>query len=102
MIEANIDDLNPQVFGYVMDRLLEEGALDAFGIPVQMKKNRPGMLLSVLCRPEDAGKLTSLTESLDRQCAPFPLAREPVWDGDRVAFGVEDDMEKMRQLGLST
>ena len=31
-----------------------------------------------------------LTESLDRQCAPFPLAREPVWDGDRVAFGVED------------
>src|SRR6185312_703667 len=31
-----------------------------------------------------------LTESLDRQCAPFPLAREPVWDGDRVAFGIED------------
>ena len=60
VLEANIDDLNPQVFGYVMDRLLEEGALDAFGIPVQMKKNRPGMLLSVLCRPEDAGKLTSL------------------------------------------
>jgi pyridinium-3,5-bisthiocarboxylic acid mononucleotide nickel chelatase len=60
VLEANIDDLNPQVFGYVMDRLLEEGALDAFGIPVQMKKNRPGMLLSVLCRPEDAGKLTNL------------------------------------------
>jgi uncharacterized protein (TIGR00299 family) protein len=60
VLEANIDDLNPQVFGYVMDRLLEEGALDAFGIPVQMKKNRPGMLLSVLCRPEDAGQLTSL------------------------------------------
>jgi uncharacterized protein (TIGR00299 family) protein len=60
VLEANIDDLNPQVFGYVMDRLLEEGALDAFGIPVQMKKNRPGMLLSVLCRPEDAGRLTNL------------------------------------------
>jgi uncharacterized protein (TIGR00299 family) protein len=60
VLEANIDDLNPQIFGYVMDRLLEEGALDAFGIPVQMKKNRPGMLLSVLCRPEDAGKLTNL------------------------------------------
>jgi len=60
VLEANIDDLNPQVFGYVMDRLLEEGALEAFGIPVQMKKNRPGMLLSVLCRPEDAGKLTNL------------------------------------------
>ena len=60
VLEANIDDLNPQVFGYAMDRLLEEGALDAFGIPVQMKKNRPGMLLSVLCRPEDASKLTNL------------------------------------------
>jgi uncharacterized protein (TIGR00299 family) protein len=60
VLEANIDDLNPQVFGYVMDRLLEEGALDAFGMPVQMKKNRPGMLLTVLCQTQDAAKLTSL------------------------------------------
>jgi uncharacterized protein (TIGR00299 family) protein len=60
VLEANLDDLNPQVFGYVMDRLLEEGALDAFGVPVQMKKNRPGTLLTVLCRPEDASKLTRL------------------------------------------
>jgi hypothetical protein len=60
VLEANLDDLNPQVFGYVMDRLLEEGALDAFGVPVQMKKNRPGTLLTVLCKPEDAGKLTQL------------------------------------------
>jgi uncharacterized protein (DUF111 family) len=52
--------MNPQVFGYVMDRLLEEGALDVFGLPVQMKKNRPGMLLTVLCRQEDACKLTEL------------------------------------------
>jgi uncharacterized protein (TIGR00299 family) protein len=60
VLEANLDDLNPQVFGYVMDRLLEEGALDAFAMPVQMKKNRPGTLLTVLCKPEDAGKLTQL------------------------------------------
>jgi hypothetical protein len=60
VLEANIDDLNPQVFGYVMDRLFEEGALDAFGLPVQMKKNRPGMLLTVLCKPEDASTLTAL------------------------------------------
>ena len=60
VLEANLDDLNPQVFGYVMDRLLEEGALDAFGVPVQMKKNRPGTLLTVLCKPEDAAKLTQI------------------------------------------
>jgi pyridinium-3,5-bisthiocarboxylic acid mononucleotide nickel chelatase len=60
VLEANLDDLNPQVFGYVMDRLLEEGALDAFGTPVQMKKNRPGMLLTVLCNPADEGKFTQL------------------------------------------
>jgi uncharacterized protein (DUF111 family) len=48
------------VFGYVMDRLLHEGALDAFAMPVQMKKNRPGMLLSVLCKPEEASRLTQL------------------------------------------
>jgi uncharacterized protein (TIGR00299 family) protein len=60
VLEANLDDLNPQVFGYVLDRLLEEGALDVFGVPVQMKKNRPGTLLTVLCKPEDAGKLTQL------------------------------------------
>ena len=60
VLEANLDDLNPQVFGYVMDRLFEEGALDAFAMPVQMKKNRPGTLLTVLCKPEDAAKLTQL------------------------------------------
>ncbi len=60
VLEANLDDLNPQVFGYVMERALTEGALDAFAAPVQMKKNRPGTLLTILCKPEDAAKLTQL------------------------------------------
>lgn len=60
VLEANLDDLNPQIFGYVMDRLLEEGALDVFAVPVQMKKNRPATLLTLLCKPEDAGKLTQM------------------------------------------
>ena len=60
VLEANLDDLNPQVFGYVMERALAEGALDVFGTPVQMKKNRPGMLLTVLARPEDAPRLAKL------------------------------------------
>jgi len=60
VLEANLDDLNPQVFGYVLDRLLEAGALDAFAAPVQMKKNRPGTLLTVLCKPEHADDLAQL------------------------------------------
>jgi uncharacterized protein (TIGR00299 family) protein len=60
VLEANLDDLNPQVFGYVMDRLLDAGALDVFGTPVQMKKNRPGTLLTVLAKPQDAEKLTEI------------------------------------------
>ena len=60
VLEASIDDLNPQLFGYVMDRALAEGALDAFGTPLQMKKNRPGMLLTVLAKPSDAERLAKL------------------------------------------
>jgi uncharacterized protein (TIGR00299 family) protein len=60
ILEANLDDLNPQVFGYVMERLLEAGALDVFGTPVNMKKNRPGTLLTVLSKPEAAANLAQI------------------------------------------
>jgi uncharacterized protein (TIGR00299 family) protein len=60
ILEANLDDMNPQVFGYVMEQALAQGALDVFGTAVQMNKNRPGMLLTVLCRPEDSQKLQKL------------------------------------------
>jgi len=53
MLETNLDDVSPQIIGYVMDRVLELGALDCFFTPVQMKKNRPGVLLSVLCGREE-------------------------------------------------
>jgi pyridinium-3,5-bisthiocarboxylic acid mononucleotide nickel chelatase len=60
VIETNIDDMSPQVFGYVMERALEKGALDCYLTPVQMKKNRPGVLLSILCRSLDSEALTAL------------------------------------------
>jgi uncharacterized protein (TIGR00299 family) protein len=60
VLETNLDDLNPQVFGYVLDQLLEAGALDVFYTPVQMKKNRPGTLLTVLARIEDRAKMTQI------------------------------------------
>ncbi len=60
VLEANLDDLNPQVLAYAMERLLAEGALDVFSVPVQMKKGRPGALLTVLAKMEDADRLTKL------------------------------------------
>lgn len=60
VIEANIDDTTPQVLGYTMDRLFEEGALDVTLQPLQMKKNRQGTLLSVIAKPEDQEKLAQL------------------------------------------
>ncbi|MGH9580598.1 MAG: nickel pincer cofactor biosynthesis protein LarC [Terriglobales bacterium] len=60
VLEANLDDMSPQVFGYVMEQALAEGALEVFGTPVQMKKNRPGLLLTVLARPADADRLARL------------------------------------------
>jgi uncharacterized protein (DUF111 family) len=60
VIEATIDDMNPEFYGYIMERALEMGALDVYATPVQMKKNRPGTVLSVFCRPIDAEELTRL------------------------------------------
>src|SRR5262249_26469066 len=60
VIETNIDDMNPQFFGDVMDRVLAAGALDVFLTPVQMKKNRPGTLLTVLCEPAQADAVAEL------------------------------------------
>ena len=59
-LQANIDDLSPEILGAVQARLLKVGALDAFFTPIQMKKNRPGILLSVLCRPSDRQKIQEL------------------------------------------
>ena len=53
MLDTNIDDMSPQVFGYVMERAFELGALDCYFTPVQMKKNRPGTLISILCKPAE-------------------------------------------------
>ena len=51
MVETTIDDMNPEFFGHLMERLFADGALDVVWIPVHMKKNRPGTLVQVLCTP---------------------------------------------------
>jgi uncharacterized protein (TIGR00299 family) protein len=50
IIETCIDDMSPEMFGYLMDRLFDDGALDAYWIPIHMKKNRPGTMLQVICK----------------------------------------------------
>src|SRR5215471_5707400 len=59
-IECEIDDMNPQLFGPLMDSLLAAGALDVFYIPVQMKKGRPGTLVTVLAPPASRDALTDI------------------------------------------
>jgi uncharacterized protein (TIGR00299 family) protein len=65
VLECEIDDMNPQLFGPLMDRLYADGALDVFYVPVQMKKNRPGTLVTVVAPPERREPLASVlfTES---------------------------------------
>jgi pyridinium-3,5-bisthiocarboxylic acid mononucleotide nickel chelatase len=60
VLEANLDDMNPQIYGYLLEKALAAGALDVFSAPVHMKKNRPGILVTLLCKPEDAPKFEDM------------------------------------------
>jgi uncharacterized protein (TIGR00299 family) protein len=60
MLEANLDDINPELLGHFVETALAAGALDVYYTSVQMKKNRPGVLLSILCANDDADRLTEL------------------------------------------
>jgi uncharacterized protein (DUF111 family) len=75
VIEANIDDMNPQNFGYVTEKLLGAGALDVFTIPIQMKKGRPGHLLQVLAPPDAVDVLSRIVL---QETTTIGLRRYPV------------------------
>jgi uncharacterized protein (TIGR00299 family) protein len=78
VIETEIDDMSPQIFGILMDRVLEAGALDVYYTPVQMKKNRPGTLLTIIAPPERREALTALVfrETTTIGVRYQPMARE--------------------------
>jgi hypothetical protein len=77
VVECEVDDLPGEGFGYLMERLLEGGALDVFFTPVQMKKNRPGVLVTLLCRPAALEPVAGLllAESGSLGCRFHPAAR---------------------------
>jgi pyridinium-3,5-bisthiocarboxylic acid mononucleotide nickel chelatase len=72
VLETNLDDITPEVIGFCMERLFAAGALDVFAVPIQMKKNRPGVLLSVIC---DAAKAPELEAILFRETGTFGVRR---------------------------
>jgi hypothetical protein len=60
VLSCNLDDMTPEAVGFAMELLLENGALDAFSVPVTMKKSRPAVVLTCLCKPDEESKFTAL------------------------------------------
>lgn len=72
VVETNLDDINSEILGHFVERAFAEGALDVFHTPIQMKKNRPGVLLTVLCGTGDADKFSDL---MLRETSAFGVRR---------------------------
>ena len=120
VIETNIDDMNPQVYDYLIDNILDQGAMDIFLTPVQMKKNRTGMLLSVICSPgsvkafatlllretttlgmrwrlEDRIKARRTIEKVD---TPYGVIRFKIAELDGERINVSPEYEDCKQVAL--
>src|SRR5205814_4624323 len=72
VLETNLDDINAEILGHFVEKAFASGALDVFHTPIQMKKNRPGVLLSVLCAEADANKFS---EFILRETSAFGVRR---------------------------
>ena len=75
LLETNIDDMSPELYGYIMERLFERGALDVWFTPIQMKKNRPAVMLSALAPPDTEGQVV---ETLLRETSTLGLRVQQV------------------------
>ncbi len=77
MLETNIDDMNPEFYTYVMEKAFEKGALDVFMTSIIMKKNRPGIKLSILCEEDDMQVLEELifVETTTLGLRKYPVGR---------------------------
>lgn len=103
VLACEVDDMNPQIFGALMDRLYAAGALEVFYQPVQMKKNRPGTLMTVVCRPAERRALSDLVfretttigiryQEMDRECLDRELvAVATPWGAVRIKVARQAD-----------
>jgi pyridinium-3,5-bisthiocarboxylic acid mononucleotide nickel chelatase len=93
VIEANLDDLSPQLVEVFIQKALESGALDAWAQPVVMKKGRPGLILSALCREaqKEALSLVFFRETTTLGVRSYPTERYSLqreWSSVQTRFGV--------------
>jgi len=95
LLETNIDDMGGEQFGYVQERLLAEGALDVWMTPIQMKKNRPAVLLSVLVKETDADQAANV---ILRETSTLGVRRRAVerYTADREIVEVETSLGTAR------
>ena len=91
VIETNIDDMTPEVLGYALEKLLAAGAADAWFTPLQMKKNRPGVMLSAICSEAQEETIARL---ILRETSTLGLRVRPVqrWEADREVIEFESSL----------
>jgi uncharacterized protein (DUF111 family) len=90
LLETNLDDVTGEVLGYTRRQLFVAGALDVFTTPIQMKKDRPAVMLSVICAPEAAGALEAI---IFNETQTFGIRRQRIQrtTRERMAYTVETD-----------
>lgn len=76
VLECEIDDMNPQIFGVLMDKLYAAGALEVFYSGIQMKKNRPGTLMTIVCKPEQRDAMTDI---VFRESTTIGIRHQELW-----------------------
>lgn len=120
LLETNLDDMNPEFYDHIMEAVFAAGALDVYLQPIQAKKNRPGVLLSVLCHPQTAEQLSSIIfaetttlgirqQAMERIClsretvtvqTPFGQVRIKVARLGEKTINLSPEYEDCRRLAL--
>jgi len=122
LLETNLDDMNPELYDHIMQALFAAGALDVYLQPIQAKKNRPGVVLSVLCHPQAAHELSSIIfaetttlgirqQAMERLClhretikveTPFGQVRIKVAKLGERTMNLAPEYEDCRRLAIET